>query len=59
MRNVVCLQVIKIGTSSLLYADLTGIKLSSMTRICETVRDLRKEGLRAFAMQIAEGGLVL
>lgn len=37
-------QVIKVGTSSLLNTDLTGLKLSSMARICETVRDLRKEG---------------
>ena len=40
-----CLQVIKIGTSSLLNADLTSIKLSSLARICETVRDLRNEGM--------------
>lgn len=38
--------VIKVGTSSLLNADLTGLKLSSMARICETVRDLRKEGYK-------------
>ena len=38
------LQVIKIGTSSLLRPDLSSIKLSSLARICETVKELRNLG---------------
>ena len=42
----VCLlpQVIKIGTSSLLRPDHSSINLSSLARICETVKELRKMG---------------
>lgn len=38
--------VIKIGTSSLLRSDLSCINLSSIARICETVKELRTEGHR-------------
>lgn len=38
------LQVIKIGTSSLLRHDLSSINLTSLARICETVKELRKMG---------------
>ena len=43
---VLCLtlQVIKIGTSSLLRSDLSSINLSSLARVCETVKELRNMG---------------
>lgn len=40
----VLLQVIKIGTSSLLRPDLSSINLSSLARICEIVKELRTLG---------------
>ena len=40
--------MIKIGTSSLLRPDLSSINLSSIARICETVKELRTEGLQAY-----------
>lgn len=39
-------QVIKVGTSSLVRPDAGSLNLSSLARICETVRDLRAEGHR-------------
>ena len=42
------LQVIKVGTSSLLRPDLSSINLSSLARICETVKELRKLGESPF-----------
>lgn len=39
-------QVIKVGTSSLVRPDASSLNLSSLARICETVRDLRAEGHR-------------
>lgn len=44
MNTAFLIQVIKIGTSSLLRPDLSSINLSSIARICETVKELRTEG---------------
>ena len=38
------LQVIKVGTSSLIRADRNALNLSSLEGIVETVRDLREQG---------------
>lgn len=37
-------QVIKVGTSSLLRADMGSLNISNLARICETVRDLHRAG---------------
>ena len=38
------LQVIKVGTSSLVRPDKGSINISNLARLCETVRNLRGEG---------------
>ena len=42
--NPVCLQVIKVGTSSLLRADQGSLNISNLARLCETVRDMHRKG---------------
>ena len=38
------MQVVKVGTSSLVRAEQNSFNLSNIARICETVRDLYKSG---------------
>lgn len=38
------MQVIKVGTSSLLRDDKHSLNLSSLAGICETVRELKDQG---------------
>jgi hypothetical protein len=42
--TLACLQVIKIGTSSLINEQYGTLNLSSLSRICEVVRDLHAKG---------------
>lgn len=40
------LQVIKMGTSSLVHEELRTVRLSTMAQLSETVRKLRDQGVR-------------
>lgn len=40
-----CVQVIKIGTSSLINEKYGTLNLSSLSRICEVVRELHAKGV--------------
>ena len=44
MCNNLALQVIKVGTSSLIQAEHNSLSLGNLAKLCEAIRDLRSRG---------------